>query len=625
MSPLAKLLLLPLALLSAPSLGAQQAADAPLARALGDLGTDVQRYHEHIVTLASPFLDGRLPGTDGMELAKDYCQFWLSEAGVSPGFLDDSGASSWRQPFPLGDMIELGKSRTWNNSVELAEGSDFHALGLGIGGQAKGTSTWVGYGIEQGQDGYTSFPPNLDLNGKIAFVFRFEPMDEAGKSLWGNNGRWTGAAGFGGKIAAIAERNPAAIVIVNPPGADDPRVNELMASGQGGNKAAEVPVIHMTHQAASKLHGGIDLLALRRHFDQGGDPIDLDVSLDIAVEMTRTPLIAENVGGMLRGKGALADELIIIGAHLDHLGMGDFGSRSGPGELHPGADDNASGSAAILMLADKLKAQYDAMPAGAEARSILFILFSGEESGLNGSRYYVNNPPYALADTSLMINFDMIGRIQNRRIQIGGTASSNGLLELVHAQSENSELEVVIPEGRGGGSDHLPFMQNKVPYLFGAIADFHDDYHTPRDVASKINRVDATRTVHLFSDIAFAAATADGAFRYQEPVSQEAGGPRSVGLGDMKVRFGAMPGNYEDDEPGIAIGGVTPGGSADTAGIQAGDRLLRWEGQKIVGVMEWMEFMVKHKPGDKVKVGVVRDGQEITIEVTLQARDTEGK
>jgi peptidase M28-like protein/PDZ domain-containing protein len=624
MSPLAKLLLLPLALLSAPGLGAQQASEAPLARALGDLGTDVQRYHEHIVTLASPFLDGRLPGTDGMELAKDYCQYWLSEAGVSPGFRDDSGASSWRQPFPLGASIEMGASSASGSGSELTIGSDFQALSLGSGGIASGTSVWVGYGIEQGPDGYTSFPPNLDLTGKIAFVFRFEPMNEVGTSLWGD-GRWTGAAGFGGKIAAVAERNPAAIVIVNPPGADDPRVNELMAAGEGGNQAAQVPVLHMTHQAASQLHGGMDLLRLRQHFDHGGDPVDSEASVKLKVEMTRIPLIAENVGGMLRGKGALADELIIMGAHLDHLGMGEFGSRSGPGELHPGADDNASGSAAILMLADQLKAQYDALPDGAEARSILFILFSGEESGLNGSRFYVNNPPYALANTSLMINFDMIGRIQNRRLQIGGTASSAGLLELVQAQTGNSELEVVIPEGRGGGSDHLPFMQNKVPYLFGAIADFHDDYHTPRDVASKINRVDATRTVHLFRDIAFAAATAAEGFRYQEPGAQAAGGPRSVGLGDMKVRFGAMPGNYEDSEPGIAIGGVTKGGSAETAGIREGDRLLRWEGQKIIGVMEWMEFMVKHKPGDKVKVGVVRDGKEITIEVTLQARDTEGK
>ena len=625
MSPLAKRLSLPLVLLAAPLAGAQQADEAPLARALGELGSDVQRYHEHVVYLASPFLDGRLPGTDGMEMAKAYCEFWLQDAEVSPGFVDASGAASWRQAFPLGSSLDIRGSAVSAGGVEAKLGSDYQVLGLGSGGEAAGQAVWVGYGIEQGPDGYTSFPAGLDLSGKVAFVFRFEPMTDAGQSQWGN-GRWSGAAGFGGKIAAVAKRNPAAIVIVNPPGADDPRSNQLMSSGQGGNQAAEVPVLHMSHEGAARLMDGVDMLALRQHFDGGGDPVATGVEMSIGVDMERTPLIAENVGGMLRGKGALADEVIIIGAHLDHLGMGDFGSRSGPGTLHPGADDNASGSAAILMLADQLKDSYDALPEGTDARSILFILFSGEESGLNGSRYYVNNPPYPLENTALMINFDMIGRIQNKRLQITGTGTAAGLLDLVNAQSAKSELTVVMPEGRGGGSDHLPFFQRRIPYLFGAIADFHDDYHTPRDVASKINRVDGTRTVHLFHDIALAAGTHSGDLAFQEAQPEAvAGGSRNSSLGDMKVRFGIMPGSYDESEPGIPVGGVTPGGSADAAGIQEGDRLLRWDGQKIVDVRGWMEMMAKHDPGDKVKVGIVRGGEEVTIEVTLQARNQGGR
>jgi hypothetical protein len=559
-----------------------------------------------------------------MEQAKDYCQFWLEQAGVAPGFADESGSVSWRQPFPLGDTLEINGAQVVAGDASMIRGQDFEVLGLGDGGDAKGSLVWVGYGIEQGPDGYTSFPANTDLSGKIAVVFRFEPMNEQGQSLWGN-GRWSGAAGFAPKIDAVAKRNPAAIVIVNPPGADDPRTNSLMSSGSGGGKRADVPVIHMSHQAAARL-AGADLQQVRMHFDQGGDPIATDQQLHVQVDMQRTPLIAENVGGMLRGKGALADEVIIFGAHLDHLGMGEFGSRSGPGQLHPGADDNASGSAAILMLAASLKAAYEEMPEGADARSILFVLFSGEESGLNGSRYYVNNPSYPLENTALMINFDMIGRIQNRRVQITGTGTSAGLLDLVQAQAANSELEVVLPEGRGGGSDHLPFFQRRIPYLFGAIADFHDDYHTPRDVASKINRVDAARTVHLFHDIAFAAATRAGAWEFQEAQPENvASGSANTALGDIKVRFGIMPGNYDESEPGIPVGGVTPGGSAEKAGIQEGDRLLRWDGQKIVDVRAWMGMMAKHDPGDKVKVGIVRDGEEVTLEVTLQARNTEGR
>ena len=621
---LTKRLTLPLALLAAPLAGAQQADEAPLARALGELGTDVQVYHDHVVYLSSPFLDGRLPGTDGMELAKDYCQYWLEQAGVAPGFVDEAGTASWRQPFPLGDTLEIHAAAVGTAEGSALNGEDFSVLGYGGAGQVEGPAVWVGYGIEEGPEGYTSFPAGTDLSGKIAFVFRFEPMTEAGKSQW-SEGRWSPQAGFGGKVQAVANRNPAAIVLVNPPGADDPRIEQLSGEGSG-RKLTDAPVVHMSYQAASKLMGGMDLLALRRHFDQGGDPVITDVATSVDVDLTRTPLVAENVGGMLRGKGALADELIIIGAHLDHLGMGNFGSRSGPGELHPGADDNASGSAAILMLADKLKQSYEAMPEGAEARSILFLLFSGEESGLNGSRYYVNTPPYPLENLALMINFDMIGRIQNRRVQISGTNTGVDLAAIVEAVSANSELEVVIPQGRGGGSDHLPFFQRKIPYLFGAIADFHDDYHTPRDVAAKINRVDGTRTVFLFHDIALTAAMHQGDLSFVEAQpGNVAGGSRNSSLGDIKVRFGVMPGSYDESDPGIPVGGVTPGGSAATAGIQEGDRLLRWDGQKIVDVRGWMEMMAKHNPGDKVKVGIVRNGEEITLEVTLQARNQEGR
>lgn len=624
MSRTATLFTTAVALWTGPALFAQQAPEAPLAAALGELGPDVQRYHEHVITLASPFMDGRLPGTDGMELAKDYCQYWLEEAGVLPGFPGDAGGRTWRQPFPLGDDLTLHQAAMMAGSQQFAHGTDFQALSLGTGGGAQGPVTWVGYGIEQGPDGYTSFPPNLQLDGKIAFVFRFEPMKEDGSSQWSERG-WSGAAGFGPKVSAVASRNPAAIVIVNAPGAKDPRTASLLSTMQGGRQAAEVPVLHMTHEAASKLFAGTDLTALRQHFDSGGDPVEMDTEVAVKVDLERTPLMAENVGGYLPGKGELADELIIIGAHLDHLGMGDFGSRSGPGELHPGADDNASGSAAILMLADSLKKTYDEMPEGANARSVLFVLFSGEESGLNGSYYYVNNPPYALANTKLMINFDMIGRIVNRRLQITGTGTAEGLAQLVAAEASKSELEVVTPEGRGGGSDHLPFYNKGIPYLFGAIADFHGDYHTPLDTAAKINRVDGTRTVHLFHDILLATATHGGSLAYIDPNQASSAGSSAGGLSGIKVRFGIMPGDYNDSEPGIAVGGVTPGGSAAEAGIREGDRLLRWDGQKIVGVGEWMEMMAKHNPGDVVKVGVIRDGEEITLDVKLQARSQEGR
>lgn len=627
--PLLTAALLALAVAPVPAQEVLDDGQAPLAQALADHGPDVARYHEHVIYLAHPFQDGRLPGTPGMERSKDYCIAWLERAGVEPGFLDETGVPSWRQPFPLGADLEVGASSVGvAGGPELAAGNDFQALGLGGAGTAQAEVVFAGYGMAEGPDGYTSFDPTVDLSGKIVAIFRFEPMDDAGRSLW-NEGRpgWSGAAGLSNKVGAVEAHGPAAIVLINPPGADDPRTNELMGAGAGGRQTSEAPVLHMTHQAAARWlqAGGFqgELLELRRHFDDGGAPVSMGFEARISVELERTPLIAENVGGLVRGRGELADEVVVIGAHLDHLGMGDFGSRSGPGELHPGADDNASGSAAVLMLADKLQASFDALPKDTPARSILLILFSGEESGLNGSRYYVDNPRFPLEQTALMINFDMIGRIQNRRLQISGTPTARGLRALVDEHMTHSELELVLPEGRGGGSDHLPFFSRGIPYLFGAIADFHDDYHTPRDVVAKLNRVDAVRTVHLFHDLALGAALRAEPWEFLTPEQAESSGPRSVALGDIKVRFGVMPGNYEDEEPGIAVGGVTPGGSAAEAGIEAGDRLVRWDGQKIIGVREWMQLMARHDPGDVVKVGIVRDGEEITLDVTLQARDTE--
>ena len=235
-------------------------------------------------------------------------------------------------------------------------------------------------------------------------------------------------------------------------------------------------------------------------------------------------LEAENVGGVLAGRGALKDEWIVIGAHLDHLGLGFYGARDARrvGEVHPGADDNATGSAAVLMLADKLAQSYAALPAGTDARSILFVGFDAEETGLHGSGHYVRNPIAPLEKHALMINFDMIGRIVNKRLSVQGSNSALGMEEWLKPIFDESPLDVVeapIP----GGSDHMMFMNKRVPYLFAIIADFHMDYHTPDDVSWKINREDAVRTIDMFHQIGLTAATHSGPFEWNSSQGRRRG------------------------------------------------------------------------------------------------------
>lgn len=638
----------------APVTVAQDASESPLADLLERLGEDVRVYNEHVVTLSSPFMDGRLPGTRGMEIATQYMEYWLERAGCEPAFpaiqADGSpGApfSSWRQPFELGGTLELAsQALAVRGGGDYAGGTDFAALGLGTSGTASGPVTFVGYSIESSQRDYTSFGEVEDLSGRIAMMFRFEPMDADGKSQWSTRGGWSQAAGFAGKVAAVAKRKPAAILIVNPPGAADPRIEEdLLGVGAGGARSASAPVFHVSVDAGERivreLGSGRSLLELRRHADEGGAPLDLGGHLEVSAEIERTPQIAENVAGVLRGAGDLADEWIVIGAHLDHLGMGNFGSREGPGKLHPGADDNASGSAAILMLADRLSQEAEANP---NRRSVLLMGFSAEESGLNGSAYYVRNPIAPIEDHAFMINFDMIGRIVNKRLSVSGAQTGVGLGEMLAPLFDESPLEIVQPENMSGASDHTPFFRAGVPVLFGIIADFHDDYHTSRDTSEKINRVDAVHTIHLFHRIAQELTFRNRRFEYvggngnrrrdtarreapeepEEIVEEPEAPPAGTGRAALRVRFGIRPGNYDGAGGGVLVGGVLEDTSASEAGLQEGDRLVLWNGKPIDDVAGWMGLMMPHAPGDKVQVTVDRDGEDVVLWVTLRGLADDG-
>lgn len=589
-------------------------------------------YNDHLTILASPYMEGRVPGSAGMERAMDYVEYYFRQYGLSPAFPStDIGAdgseiitprSSYRQPFPLGgsDKATVQKLafHTGDKTVTLEPGKDFSVTGLGPSGQVSGPLVFVGYSIKDGPDGYQSFNDD-DLSGKIALVLRFEPVNEEGNSRWASGRGWSPRASFAGKMQAIKERNPAGVIIINTPGTTDPRADQLTDVESSGGRVLDVPVLMMTAQAGERLVAACDpdkrsLLDLRKIADAGRIVADLSGSATLEAKIEREQTLAENVGAIIPGRGTLADEFIVIGAHLDHLGMGYFGSRSGPGELHPGADDNASGSAGILLLSDKLKRAYDALPIDADARSILFIAFSGEESGLHGSRYYANNPIVPIDDHALMINFDMIGRIKDNRLSVSGYSSGEGMKEWLQPYFADTPLTVVQSDQLNGASDHSSFLAKQIPVLFGIIADFHADYHTPRDVAEKINREGAVMTIDLFEKISFAAAQRPERFSFSSPQREPR---RQASRSEIKVRFGIMPG-YSEGVEGVLIDDVTAGGSAAEGGVKPGDRLVRWDGQKIADIQAWMEMLKKHNPGDKIKIGVVRDGEEVTLDVTLQ-------
>ena len=595
---------------------------------LGASDPAVQAFNEHLTILASPWMEGRLPGTRGMERAKDYMEDYFRKAGLLPAYQpSDGGPKTYRQPFSLGSQREVSgetiKILCGGNEVALENGKDFQFTSLGKGGSAEGEIAFVGYGIEDGPDGYNSFAEGHSLEGKIALVLRFEPMDDSGNSLWSGGEGWSGRAGFQGKIAAIARRNPAAIVVVNTPGANDPRITSL---GTGGGRAmAEVPVFMVSTEAGERIVAACDgekrsLMDLRKLADAkeptGPRSFDLAGSkVAVGATVSEVPLRCENVVGVLPGRGALAKEVIVIGGHLDHLGQGDFGSREGPGKLHPGADDNASGSAGIILLGDMLKKLYDAEPAETPLRTILFIGFTAEESGLNGSRFYVDNPIYPIKDTVLMMNFDMIGRILNNRLAVTA-AGGKGIKEWAEPFYGKSGLTVVERGAGGGGSDHASFLAVGVPILFAIIADFHDDYHTSRDVTELIDRESSVMAVNLWRELAW-----DMARRPQRFEAESTGGPMRPQ--PMRVRVGLRT-RAADDGSGLEVIDVTKDGSAAKAGIEKGDKIIKWNKKEMKDREAFVAELRLHEPEETVQCVLLRNGEEKTVYVRLDGARSGG-
>lgn len=332
-----------------------------------------------------------------------------------------------------------------------------------------------------------------------------------------------------------------------------------------------------------------------------------------------------NVAATLPGIGALRDQWVVLGAHHDHIGFGAFGSRStaGVGQVHEGADDNASGTAAV-MLAARLLGERFQPKGGSESsetprRSIMVVTFSGEESGLNGSRYFVEHSPIPIEQIALMVNLDMVGRLVENKVQVCGTQSASVLPELVQAAAEGIQLTPVLANGLTSRSDHASFYQKQIPVLFMTETVFPDEYHTTEDEAWRLNFTSATAAARLAANIVLMASLHPRRLEWQQVAGFETGegGPS---ISDIKIRFGIKPGNYGDTEPGVLVSGVSSDTSAEEAGIMTDDLLTAWNGNPIIGVREWMLMMAEHEPGDIVTVTVLRNGESLDIPVMLKPR-----
>ncbi|MEM6470631.1 MAG: M28 family peptidase, partial [Planctomycetota bacterium] len=333
-----------------------------------------------------------------------------------------------------------------------------------------------------------------------------------------------------------------------------------------------------------------------------------EATAQVSVDLTDAVAKTDNVIGYLPGKGPLQSEYIVIGAHYDHVGMGGYGSLA-PGTIavHNGADDNASGTSAMLCSAEFLRKRLENV---ASHRSILFIAFTGEERGLLGSQHYVENPLKPIERTAAMINLDMVGRLRDNELTVYGTGSAAGIESIVDKANRRFGFDLYKVATGYGPSDHQSFYRAGVPVLF-FFTGLHDDYHRPSDDFDKIEYESLMNITELVSDVALTLATKPERLVYAET-------NRNVQIRRQMTAFLGV--RVSQQSQGVLVTEVTAGGPAEKAGLQVGDVINRIGQQAVRSTQDVLSWVRQHSSGDEFVISVVRKQRLLSIRGNLERR-----
>ncbi|MEW4530256.1 M28 family peptidase [Maioricimonas sp. JC845] len=555
-------------------------------------------------------------------------------------------------------------------SITLELGKDFTVASFGGAGVFDAPIVFCGYGIEAKELEYDSFA-GVDVKDKVVVIMRRTPQQANPHGLFAAGHGGSRHAALRTKVSNAFQHGAAAVLFVNDPysgrneaeqlqtqlkkAADEvvavavkiaeaegdtppadllkelrERTNHyrqvqeqvethnddtLMEFGYGGTRGGKsIPILHITQDVCDRMLKsslGKSLAEIEAEIDETGEPQSALLSGwkaegQTSFELVRVPV--RNVIGVLEGSGPHADETIVIGAHYDHVGLGGEGSLApGVKEVHNGADDNASGTAALIELARRLGARKKPLP-----RRLVFIAFTGEERGLLGSAHYVREPVFPLESTVAMFNMDMVGRLDGEKLTVFGAGTSSKWEELLDRLGESSGLELVRkPEGFGP-SDHSSFYAKEIPVIH-LFTGTHTDYHRPSDDWDKLNVRGMARIVDLLEAMVVEVASAD-----ERPDYVAIKGKASLARSGSRPYFGSIP-DFGTEAEGYAISGVSPESPAAKGGLKGGDVIIRMGGQPVGSLDDFDLALRKFSPGQEVEVVVLRDKNEVKLKVTLAA------
>ena len=609
------------ALGAAPERGTPVARAGPHAPFDSDIRQeDLRSMVEH---LASKEMGGRMTGTEGGTRAAD----WLAAQCRALGLQPLPAQSSLFQTFSFRAGVELVPG---GNSLQvLPEGGDpqafevtrdFRPLSLSDNATLEGEVVYAGYGLQlpgEPGEGYDSYA-GLDVSNKIALVLRYVPEGVGPERRQALN-RY---AGLRYKALIARERGARAILFVTGP--NSPNAGELIpvrfdSSLAGSGIVALTVSSNLVH---SLLQGsGKDLATMQTALDkenphaEGGFLLP-KVRVRLAAALNQIRKEDRNVLAALPGTDPDAG-WVMLGAHYDHLGLGESGAMGRQGEedtIHPGADDNASGSALLLEVAAALSRERESHP-DRRQRGVLFAWWSGEEIGLIGSTHFANDPPVPLSHIVAYLNFDMVGRLRENQLILQGVGSSSAWKKLIEKRNVAAGFNLVLQEDPYLPTDVTALYPKGVPVL-NFFTGSHDDYHRPTDTSGTLNYEGLERISRMAWLMTRDLLTAEEERPAYVKVEQGRGGGSRDAL---RVYLGTVP-DYAAEVKGVKLAGVRAGGPADKGGLKGEDVIVEFAGQKIANIYDYTYALDAVKIGEAIEVVVMRDGKSVRMTVVPEAR-----
>jgi len=579
------------------------------------------RTRVDVETLASARFDGRLAGSDGERLASDFIVGELKAMGAKPL----PGLTDYLMPFEFTAGTRDGGSRvsiTSQTESDAAFGTsnDVQALSFSDNGDVKGALAFAGYGIvvpDTQNFGYDSYA-GLDVKDKIVVVLRYFPED-ADQNTRAILSRYSDLRY---KALAARQRGAKALIVVTGPRSPNAG-NVVPMSFDTAIAGSGIVAVSGSGRMADALvtaHNDKPLADVQKELDTGNPHVagfDLPrVSVTVHADVVREKKTGHNVLAYLPATGdarALpARPWVALGAHYDHLGHGEVGNslagKDEAGRVHGGADDNASGTAAVLSAGRALAAQ-------PRARNVLLALWSGEELGLLGSAAYAAHPVPPLEQMAAYLNFDMVGRMRDNKLTLQATGTSPVWARLIEQANVPAGFDLAVQTDPYQPTDVSTFNSANVPCL-NFFTGNHEDYHRPSDTADKIDYEDLGRIVDFAVAIVrrLEDTTEAPAFTRVEQPSQN--GATRAGV---RVFTGTIP-DYATEVKGLLLSGVVGGGPAEQAGLQKGDVIVEIAGQAIANIYDYTYALDLLKIGEPTKVIYLRGGQRRETMLTPAAR-----